>query len=130
MEARAPQDIEQAFTTMTRWGADALIVPIEGLFIQQRRQIAGLAAKYKLPSGSTDGEYAKDGGLLSYGTNQHAIFRHVAVYVDRILKGSNPADLPVEQPTAFDLIINRKTAKTLGRTIPQSLLISASEVID
>ena len=130
VEARAPQDIEQAFAAMTREGAEALIVPIEGLFIQQRRQIAGLAARHKLPSGSTDGEYAKQGGLFSYGTNQHAIFRHAATYVDKILKGAKPADLPVEQPTAFELIINRKTAKTLGVTIPQSLLISAHEVIE
>lgn len=130
VEARAPQDIEQAFAAMTREGAEALIVPIEGLFIQQRRQIADLAARHKLPSGSTDGEYAKQGGLFSYGTNQHAVFRNAAKYVDKILKGAKPADLPVEQPTAFELIINRKTAKTLGVTIPLSLLISANEVIE
>ena len=130
VEARTPQEIEPAFAAMAQDGADALIVPMDGLFIQQRRQVAGLAARYQLPSASTDGEYAKEGGLLSYGTDQHAIFRHVAGYVDKILKGARPADLPVEQPTKFDLIINRKTAKTLGRTIPQSLLISATDVID
>lgn len=130
VEARAPQDIEQAFAAMTREGAEALIVPIGGLFIQQRRQIADLAARHKLPSGSTDGEYAKQGGLFSYGTNQHAIFRNAAKYVDKILKGAKPADLPVEQPTAFELIINRKTAKMLGVTIPQSFLISAHEVVE
>ena len=130
VEARAPQDIEPAFAAMAMAGADALILPMEGLFIQQRRQVADLAAKYKLPSASTDGEYAKEGGLLSYGTDQHATFRQVAAYVDKIFKGAKPADLPVEQPTKFDLIINRKTAKTLGRTIPQSFLISATELID
>jgi ABC-type uncharacterized transport system substrate-binding protein len=130
VEARTPQDIEQAFATMAKAGAEALMVPIEGLFIQQRRQIAGLAAKYKLPSGSTDGEYAKQGGLFSYGTNQHETFRQVAAYVDKILKGAKPADLPVERPTVFELIVNRKTAGALGLTIPESVLIGANEVIE
>ena len=130
VEARTPKDIEQAFATMAKAGAEALLVPIEGLFIQQRRQITDLAAKYKLPTGSTDGEYARQGGLFSYGTNQHEIFRQVAAYVDKVLKGAKPADLPVQQPTVFELIVNRKTAKSLGLTIPHSVLISANEVIE
>lgn len=130
VEARSPQEIEPAFAAMARERADALIMPMDGLFIPQRRQVAELAAKYKLPSASTDGEYARDGGLLSYGTDQHAVFRQVATYVDKVLKGARPADLPVEQPTKLDLIVNRRTAKALGRTIPQALLISANEVIE
>ncbi len=130
VEARSPQDTAPAFAAMARERADALIMPMDGLFISQRRQVAELAAKYKLPSASTDGEYARDGGLLSYGTDQQAVFRQVATYVDKVLKGARPADLPVEQPTKLDLIVNRKTARALGRTIPQSLLISANEVID
>ena len=130
VEARSPQDTAPAFAAMARERADALIMPMDGLFISQRRQVADLAARYKLPSASTDGEYAKEGGLLSYGTDQQAVFRQVATYVDKVLKGARPADLPVEQPTKLDLIVNRKTATALGRTIPQALLISASEVID
>ena len=129
-EASEPRDIEHAFAAMTRDGAEALLVPIEGLFIQQRGQIADLATRHKLPSGSTDGEYAKQGGLFSYGSNQHAMFRHAATYVDKILKGAKPADLPVEQPTVFELTINRKTARALSISIPQSMLISAHEVIE
>ena len=130
VEARSPQDTAPAFAAMARERADALTMPMDGLFILQRRQVADLAARYKLPSASTDGEYAKEGGLLSYGTDQQAVFRQVATYVDKVLKGARPADLPVEQPTKLDLIVNRKTATALGRTIPQALLISASEVID
>jgi putative ABC transport system substrate-binding protein len=130
VEARSPQDTAPAFTAMARERADALFMPMDGLFIPQRRQVADLAARYKLPSASTDGEYEKEGGLLSYGTDQQAVFRQVATYVDKVLKGARPADLPVEQPTKLDLIVNRKTATALGRTIPQALLISASEVID
>ncbi len=130
VEARSPQDTAPAFAAMARERADALTMPMDGLFISQRRQVADLAARYKLPSASTDGEYAKEGGLLSYGTDQQAVFRQVATYVDKVLKGARPADLPVEQPTKLDLIVNRKTATALGRTIPQALLISASEVID
>ena len=99
-------------------------------FVQQRRQIADLAAKNRMPSISTFSEYVQDGGLISYGPNLADQYRRAATYVDKILKGAKPGDLPVEQPTKFELFINRKTAKALGLTIPQTLLISADKVIE
>ena len=96
----------------------------------KRRQIAELAAKNRLPSIATHREYAEAGGLMSYGPNLADNFRRAATYVDKIFKGAKPGDLPVEQPTKFELVINRKTAKALGLTIPQSLLISADKVIE
>jgi putative ABC transport system substrate-binding protein len=95
-----------------------------------RRQIAELAAKNRLPSISTRREYAEAGYLMSYGPNSADSFRRAATYVDKIFKGAKPGDLPVEQPTTFELFINGKTAKALGLKIPQSLLISADKVIE
>ncbi len=130
VEARTPQEIERAFSAMVREKAGAVLVVSGGLFNQQARQIAELAVKKQLPSISTRGEYAEVGGLMSYGTNFREGFRRAATYVDKILKGAKPGDLPVEQPTKFELIINGKTAKALGLKIPQSLLISADKVIE
>jgi len=101
----------------------------DGLFLEQRRQIAELAAKYRLLTISDNREYVDAGTLLSYGPNLADQFQRAAGYVDRILKGAKPGDLPVEQPTKFELVINLKTAKALGLTIPQSLLLRADEVI-
>ncbi len=130
VEARNPQEIEPAFAEMARVGAQGLIVPLEGLFIQQRRQIVALASKARLATISTESEFAKEGGLLSYGADQSAMFRQMAVYVDKILKGARPADLPVELPTTFELVINNRTAKALGVTIPQTLAVLAGRVIE
>ena len=130
VEARTPQEIETAFSVMTKENAGAIIVGLDPVFIQQRRQIAELAAKNRLPSISTRREYVEAGGLMSYGQSGADQYRSVAVLVDKILKGAKPGDLPVEQPTKFELFINGKTAKTLGLTIPQSLLISADKVIE
>jgi putative ABC transport system substrate-binding protein len=130
VEARSPQEIENAFFMMSRENAEAVIVAADSFFTQQRRQIAELAAKNRLPTISEYREYAEAGGLMSYGSNRPEQFRRAATYVDKILKGAKAADLPVEQPTKFELIINRKTAKALGLTIPQSLLISADKVIE
>lgn len=130
VEARTPQEIETAFSVMTKENARAVIVGLDQLFTQQRRQIAELAAKHRLPSIATLREYAEDGGLMSYGQNFADQFRHAAVLVDKILKGAKPGDLPVEQSTKLELVINRKTAKALGLTIPQSLLVSADKVIE
>ena len=94
------------------------------------RQIAAHAAKARLPSAASLREYVVAGGLMSYGQNYGDNFRDVATYVDKIFKGANPGDLPIEQPTKFELFINRQTAKTLSLTIPQSLLISADQVIE
>ncbi len=130
VEARTPQEIENAFAVMARENAGAVIVASDSFFIQQRRQIAELAAKYRLPSISARREYAEAGFLMGYGSNANDIYRRAATYVDKILKGAKPGDLPVEQPTTFELFINGKTAKALGLTIPQSLLISADRVIE
>jgi putative ABC transport system substrate-binding protein len=130
VEARGPQEIENAFLLAARQNAGAIIVPLEALFQQQKLQIVQLAAKYRLPSiGAHDG-YAEAGGLLSYGSNLNNIYARGAMYVDKIFKGAKPADLPVEQPTKFELIINGKTAKALGLKIPQSLLVMADKVIE
>ena len=130
VQARTPQEIENAFSTMTRENAGAVIVAADALFIQQVRQIAELTAKNRLPAISVNREFAEAGGLMTYGPNPTDQFRRTAIYVDKILKGAKPADLPVEQPTKFELVINGKTAKALGLKIPQSLLIMADKVIE
>ena len=130
MEARTAKEIENAFSIMAQKKTGAVIVTVDALFIQQVRQIAELAAKNRLPTISGMREYVEAGGLMSYGQNLADNYRRAAIYVDKILKGAKPGDLPVEQPTKFELFINRKTAKALGLTIPQSLLISADKVIE
>ena len=102
----------------------------DGLFTQQARQIAELAAKHRLPTISGNREFVEAGGLISYGQNNSDHYRRAAIFVDKIFKGAKPGDLPVEQPTKFELMINRKAAKALGLTIPQSMLISADQVIE
>jgi putative ABC transport system substrate-binding protein len=129
-EARTTQEIENAFSMMAREKAGAFIVVSSGFFNQQERQIAELAEKKRLPSIASRGDYVRAGGLMSYGDNRADTFRRVATYVDKIFKGAKPADLPVEQPTKLELVINGKTAKALGLTIPQSLQISADKVIE
>ena len=130
LEARTAPEIENAFSAMTQGKAGAVIVARDGFFLGQTRQIAEMALKNRLPSISEVAQYAEAGGLMSYGVNQGEQFRRAATYVDKIFKGAKPADLPVEQPTKFELVINRKTAKALGLTIPQPLLISADKVIE
>ena len=110
--------------------AGAVMVILNLFFQQQRNQIAEVALKHRLPVGAGDPMYAEAGCLLSYGSGIADGFRRAAIYVDKIFKGAKPADLPVELPTRFELVINGKTAKALGLTIPQSLLISADKVIE
>jgi len=129
-EARTAQEIERAFSVMARERAGAVIIVIDAFFIQQARQIAGLAAKHRLPSMSGSREYAEAGGLVSYGQNLGDNYRRAGSYVDKILKGARPGDLPVEQPTTFELFVNRKTAKAIGLAIPQELLLRADRVIE
>jgi putative ABC transport system substrate-binding protein len=129
-EARTPQEIDKAFASFRQQNVGALVVLLDGLFQQQRSKIVELAMKHRLPSISADSMYAEAGGLINYGTNLAEQFRYAATIVDKILKGAKPADLPVEQPTKFELIINGKTAKALGLKIPQSLLIMADKVIE
>jgi putative ABC transport system substrate-binding protein len=130
VEARNPQEIETAFSVMTKENAGAIIVARDALLNQQARQIVQLATKHRLPLVTSIREYVDAGGLMSYGPSITDSYRRAATYVDKIFKGANPGDLPVEQPTKFELFINRKTAKALGLTIPQSLLISADKVIE
>ena len=130
VEASTPGEITSAFALMTRQNVEALIVPLEALFSQQRTQIVELAAKQRLPSIGTYGDYVEAGGLTSYGQNGKENFRRAAIYVDKIFKGANPGDLPVEQPTRFELAINLKTAKALGLKVPQTVLLQATKVIE
>ena len=120
---------DTAFASMAKERADALIVVGDSVFNNQSERIAKLAAEAKLPAIYTYGLYVKAGGLLSYGPNTSDDSKIVAGYIDKILKGAKPADLPVQQPTKFELVINLKTAKALGLTIPQLLLLRADEVV-
>ena len=130
LEARDPQEIDSAFAAITRERAGALVVLADAILYNQRKQIAELAAKSRLPSASALREYAEAGGLIVYSADFLDLERRSATFVDKILKGAKPADLPVEQPTKFDLIINLKTAKAIGRTIPPSLLLRADQIIE
>jgi putative ABC transport system substrate-binding protein len=129
VEARDPQEIDRAFGAMTRERAGALVVLQDAIFANQLKQIADLAAKSRLPSMCGIPEFKEAGGLIVYGANNLDLERRAATFVDRILKGAKPADLPVEQPTKFELVVNLKTAKALGLTIPPSLLQRADHVI-
>jgi putative ABC transport system substrate-binding protein len=130
VEIRQSEDLDTAFAEMTRKRADALVVLPWATLFYQRRRIAALAAKHQLPAAYTYREYVELGGLMSYGPDLSDSFRRSATYVDKILKGAKPADLPVEQATKFELLINLKTAKALGLTIPPSLLARADQVIE
>ena len=123
-------DIDSAFAAMARERPGAIVVPGDPLFRLHAPQIAALALRAKLPVAGTNAELAEAGGLLSYGASFTDIYRRTAAYVDKILKGAKPGDIPVEQATKIDLVINGKTAKALGFKIPQSLLISADRVIE
>jgi putative ABC transport system substrate-binding protein len=129
VEARSPADFDRAFSDMTRARAGALAVLGSAMFFSERRRLVDLAAKNRLPAVYTSRDIVDAGGLMSYGPNLADLFRRAATYVDKILKGAKPGDLPVEQPTKFELIINLKTAKALGLTIPPSVLGRADEVI-
>jgi len=129
VEARGPEDFERAFSDISRARADALTVLPSSMFNSERRRLVDLAAKHRLPAVYQWRHFVDAGGLMSYGPNRPDWYRRAATYEDKILKGAKPADLPVEQPTKFELVINLKTAKALGLTIPQSLLLRADEVI-
>jgi putative ABC transport system substrate-binding protein len=130
VEAQDPQGIDNAFAAMTRERAGALLVLPDAIFGNQRKQIADLAAKARLPSICGIPEYGEAGGLIVYSANNLDLERRAAIFVDKILKGAKPADLPVEQPTKFELVINLRTAKAIGLTIPPSLLQRADQIID
>ena len=128
-EARNPQEIETAFAMMAGERVGGVIVGAAPLFALHRPQIAQLAIKYKMPSIFGNRAYVEAGGLMSYGYKLTENYLRAASYVDKILKGAKPGELPVEQPTTFELVINLKTAKALGITIPQSVLARADEII-
>jgi putative ABC transport system substrate-binding protein len=128
-EVRGPNELDNAFSAMAKEHVDALLVVNDPMLDAQRGRIVDLAAKARLPGIYEWREFAEAGGLMSYGANLGELYRRAATYVDKILKGAKPADLPIEQPTKFELVINLKTAKALGFTIPQSVLIRADEVI-
>jgi len=129
VEARGPADFDRAFSDMTRARAGALTELPSAMFLTERRRLVDLAAKNRLPAVYPWREPVDAGGLMSYGPDFADSFRRAATYVDKILKGAKPADLPVEQPTKFELVINLKAAKALGLTIPPSVLGRADEVI-
>jgi len=130
LEARNPQEIDNAFAAMTRELAGALLILPDNMLLSQRSQIAELAVKRRLPSIRQSSAFAEAGGLMSYGANYLDLMRRAAPFVDRILKGAKPADLPVAQPTKFELVINLRTAKAIGLTIPPTLLQRADQIID
>jgi putative tryptophan/tyrosine transport system substrate-binding protein len=124
---RGADDLERTFSEINKAGASSLVV-LSG-FATHRAQIVALAAKYRLPTVYSDSEYPEAGGLISYGTSISERYRRVAHYVDRILKGAKPADMPIETPTKFELVVNLGTAKQLGLIIPESVLQRADRVI-
>ena len=129
LEIRDSKDIETAFQAARKGRADAVLVLSSAVIFSQRTQIANLAAKNRLPVIFPQNEFVEDGGLMSYAPNYADLFRRAATYVDKILKGAKPADLPVEQPTKFEFIINLKAAKQIGLTIPPNVLVRADKVI-
>jgi putative tryptophan/tyrosine transport system substrate-binding protein len=130
VEARAPAEIDRAFVAMARERAGALLALLDVIFYDQRERITALAAKNRLPAVYPYSVFAEAGGLVSYGASRFDLYRQTAAYVDKILKGAKPANLPVEQPTTFELMINLKTAKALGLRIPPSLLARADQIIE
>jgi ABC-type uncharacterized transport system substrate-binding protein len=129
VEVQRRDDFDAAFAAMTEWSPNALIVVGDPLTITHRARIVEFAAKSRLPAMYSFRQFADEGGLMAYGPSFPALFRRVAAFVDKILKGVKPADLPVEQPTTFELVVNLKTAEALGLTLPPSVLFQANEVI-
>jgi putative ABC transport system substrate-binding protein len=129
-EARTPDQLDRAFASMTRPRPDAFLILADPMFGAHWRRIAELAARHRIPAVSGTSDYPDAGGLMSYGPNYVEAYRRSATYVDRILKGGRPADLPVEQPTMFELIINTRAATALGLTIPRSLAGRADRVVE
>ena len=125
-----PKDIGTAFQEASKGRADAVLALPSAVFGRHRTEVAGLAGKNRLPVIHFSPEFVEVGGLMSYGVDIRDLYRRAAIYVDKILKGAKPADLPVEQPTKFELVINRKTARALSLTIPQSILLRADQVIE
>jgi putative ABC transport system substrate-binding protein len=129
-EARAPADIDKAFSEITNARADAAIVLVSGMLLGERRHLVDLAVRNRLPAVYTFRELVDAGGLMSYGPSLTDLFRRAASHVDKILKGTKPADLPVEQPIKLELVINLRAAQVLGLTVPPTFLAQADQVIE
>ena len=129
LEARGPEDFDGAFAAMAKERVGALLVVSDSMFSLHRTRLLDLAARSRLPAAYGFRDLVEAGGLMSYGPSVPDLYRRAATYVDKILKGAKPGDLPVEQPTKFELVINIKTAKALGLTIPQSMFIRADQII-
>jgi putative tryptophan/tyrosine transport system substrate-binding protein len=130
LRARVDTDLEREFVSASRQGAQALLVSADPFFNSQRTQLVALAARFAMPAAYPWSEYAKAGGLVSYGTSIPGAYRQIGQYVTRILKGEKPADLPVQLPTKFEFVVNLRTAKALGIDVPTSILLRADEVIE
>ena len=130
VKASTEAEIDAAFTTIQQLQAGGLLVAADAFFYRRRDQLVALAAQHAVPAIYWDPVFAAAGGLLSYGTDVSAVNRQAGIYAGRILKGEKPADLPVQQPTTFKLVINLNTAKTLGLTVPPSILARVDEVIE
>ena len=129
VSVKTPEQFDAAFSAMRQARAQALYVPNDPVFFTHRTTLIKLASKVRLPTIHALRQWVDEGGLMSYGANTGDLYRRSAGYVDKILKGAKPGDLPIEQPTKFEFVVNLKTAKALGITIPQSILLQADEVI-
>ncbi|AMN42034.1 ABC transporter substrate-binding protein [Rhodoplanes sp. Z2-YC6860] len=130
VEIRDPSDIAMAFKTAAEGGVGALLIPSSGLLFSRAKQITELAARHRLPVVYELRQFVDVGGLVSYGANIEEIWRRAASYADKLMNGASPAELPIEQPTKFELVVNSRTAKALGLTIPPAVLIRADDVIE
>jgi putative tryptophan/tyrosine transport system substrate-binding protein len=130
LDASAEGEIDAAFGTFGERHVEALLIGNDAFFNSQRERLIALAARYRIPASYEAGESVRAGGLMSYGANIQAMYRQLGIYTAKVLKGTKPADLPVEQPTKFEPAINLKTAKALGLIVPRSLLVAADEVTE
>jgi putative ABC transport system substrate-binding protein len=129
-DTRSPTDLEAAFAAMVEWRADGVATLNDGMFYSQRERVVTLARENRLAGVHSETVFVEAGGLISYGPSPPDLFRRAATYVEKILKGAKPADLPIEQPTKFELVVNLKTARALGLTIGRDFLLRADEVIE